>query len=235
MFFKNIISSNVFLYKIWFNLYLRKKNRSLKLPQADDVFYFDGFPRSGNSYTIGLIERAYPELKNRSSHHLHSIAGIKLALKKGLKTFIIIRQPKDAIVSYLFVKNSNNSISSKLISNIIDQYITYNEFVYENRNKINVIKFDDVINNGEKAILEFGLLFQLNSNDNVNWIIQDYNSRMKNFQNIQPVKFSSMPNSERKKFREVNKEAVINSNNFEKAVDIYNKLSQYDFLNKIKK
>ena len=235
MFFKKIISSTVFLYKIWFNLYLRKKNRSLKLPQADDVFYFDGFPRSGNSYTIGLIERAYPELKNRSAHHLHSIAGIKLALKKGLKTFIIIRQPHDAIVSYLFVKNSNNSVSSKLISNIIDEYITYNEFVYENRNKINVIKFDDVINNGEKVILEFGQLFQLRSNNNVNWIIQDYNSRMKNFQNVQPVKYSSMPNSERKEFREVNKEIVINSNNFTKAVDIYTKLSQYDFLNKIKK
>ena len=100
--FKKSLLNISFIYKIWFYTYLNQKNKNLRLPKNKDPLYFDGYPRSGNTYTFGLIYRVYPSLHCKVSHHLHSIIVLKIAIKKDIKSIVIIRNPKDAIISYLY-------------------------------------------------------------------------------------------------------------------------------------
>ena len=216
--------NNVLLYRIWFCVVLKRRNKKLKLPIISDYLYFDGYPRSGNTFTIGLIERIYPSLKGKGSHHLHSVAGLKIALKHNLKVLIIIRVPQDAIVSYLYTKRETKSEKSNLIDNLIIQYIDYYNFVFKSINKIKIINFDKMIKN-EKVVMEnFGDWISLNSEGNINDIILDYKGRMKNFQKVQNIEHSSMPNAERKMFKSENIDIVKNSIYYDKAISIHNKI-----------
>lgn len=62
-----------FLYVIWLKYFRKSK---LSVPSNEDVFYFDGYPRSGNSYLTILFKYIFPTV--RFSHHLHCVASLKL-------------------------------------------------------------------------------------------------------------------------------------------------------------
>ena len=180
MVLKNIISGNVFLYKIWFYSVLKKRNTKLRLPMAGDRFYFDGYPRSGNTFTIGLIERIYPSLKGKGSHHLHSIAGIKLAIKNNLPIVVMIRNPEDAIISYLYTKKEYQLKKPNLIDELTIEYITYYNFVLNFINRIKIIHFDEMIKNKRVSIQRFGNWLELNPEVDIDETIVDYENRMRN-------------------------------------------------------
>ena len=97
---QSVVSSRVLLYVIWFYMIRIRKGSKVKLPDKSDDLYFDGYPRSGNTYFSGLMERLYPDIQYSS--HLHAIAGIKIAFRRKIPVFILIRYPVDAIISNVF-------------------------------------------------------------------------------------------------------------------------------------
>ena len=231
---KALISSNKFLYIIWFYIFLKKKNKDLKLPKRGDSLYFDGYPRSGNTYTFGLIYRVYPSLHCNVSHHLHSVIALKMALSKNIKSIIIIRHPKNAIISYLFSKRVEFLKDSGVADELISQYVSYYDFVNKNLKDIRIINFDRFITN-EKMVLQnienyTGHTPQINMYNHVDGFIDfddflmDYKNRMNNFQKVQNSNLSSMPNEERKKFKIQNIEKILKSDNYPKAIELYNEI-----------
>lgn len=73
-----IVKTHTILYKIWF--YLKSSKPMTSLPNKKNLFFLTGYPRSGNSYFTNLLKYLNPKLN--FSSHLHTIASIKIALKK---------------------------------------------------------------------------------------------------------------------------------------------------------
>jgi len=94
---KRLIKSNPFLFKLWFELY--RKNRGIKKNYFNHKtkFLLDGYPRSGNTFAASLVKYIFG--KEVFVHHFHAIAPIKIALRKDIPVYILIRDPKEAITS----------------------------------------------------------------------------------------------------------------------------------------
>lgn len=58
----------------------------------------EGFPRSANSFAVGAVEHAQPGPLS-IAHHNHVPAPILNAVRRGLPTVVLIRDPVDAVVS----------------------------------------------------------------------------------------------------------------------------------------
>ena len=100
---RTIVSRNVILYKIYFFLIRSRIGNKVYLPNSSDDLYVDGFPRSGNTYLVGMINNVFKKELKLGSHHLHSIAGLKMAIKFKLKIFVLVREPTQAITSFLII------------------------------------------------------------------------------------------------------------------------------------
>jgi len=150
---KRLIKSNPFLFKLWFELY--RKNRGVEISYFNHKtkFLLDGYPRSGNTFAASLVKYIYG--KDVFVHHFHAIAPIKIALRKDIPVFILIRDPKEAITSnYLKTfalkhKEIPKEVDKTLLNNLIIEYSNYYKFVYEQGNKINIIIFKDFISKPE--------------------------------------------------------------------------------------
>ena len=140
---KNFIKSNPLYYKLWFYINKSRLSRQLKLPQKSDDYYFDGYPRNGNTYTRGLLNYILPN--KMGAHHLHVVAGIRIAHSNQIDPIIIvIRNPKDAILSNLYRKMYHSDsyvINNKvklILSDLIKEWLDYYYFVKE-QNGIHLI------------------------------------------------------------------------------------------------
>lgn len=198
----------------------------VRLPSKKDDLYFDGYPRSGNTYFIGLILRLYPGI-NYSSH-LHTIAGIKLALSEKVPTYIIIRKPEDAIVSNLYRKknDSGNNVSESIVDDFIREYIHYYQFVLKQENKLCVLNFDSLIKNEkllmEKLVSEAGM--EMYEDEKFKELQNENRIIMKNKEKGKDDRVSSLPNPERDEFKKKNIELIMNSKYYPDALNVYQKL-----------
>lgn len=162
-FIPNIIFDNPFLYNLYFHLIRKHRGIVPDYFTYDTDYYFDGYPRSGNTYLAHLVTNIFPSKK--SVHHLHRIGPIKIALRKDIITFILIRDPMDSISSnYLkyFAERKQEfpeKIDQKLLKYMTKEYMKYYQFVSSQKNSIHLIHFDDLINNPSKVVYGFSKLF----------------------------------------------------------------------------
>jgi len=82
-------------YSIIFSKIYYKSSKLLFNKNTDLVI--EGFPRSGNTFLTVLIMKLFPS-KN-IAHHLHIFSQIKFGVKRKLPTYLIIRNPEDAVRS----------------------------------------------------------------------------------------------------------------------------------------
>lgn len=68
----------------------------------------EGYPRCANSFATLAFMTAQPEPVN-VAHHLHSLAQVKLGVKRGLPTLVLIREPCDAALS-LTIRTERRSV-----------------------------------------------------------------------------------------------------------------------------
>jgi len=97
----------------------------------------EAYPSSANSFLWRLL--AYLNSDLSIAHHSHSKANIKTALAYGIPVITVIRVPLDAISSKLL------RFGGKLEESVLE-YIDFHRFVYENRDKLTVLSFEEVIN-----------------------------------------------------------------------------------------
>lgn len=227
------VGKSEILYKLWFFFVLGYiKGKKKRLPQKNDDFYFDGYPRSGNTYTNGLLMNIYGQLNGIS--HLHSKTGLKIAIRKKIPAIIIIRKPSDAVVSELFRKISNGSkVSEKMMINILlKKYIRYYSCIELNIDNILLITFEKFINNQPEYIhaLSIKLGLEFIEIEELKKLVTKYEAYLKEKEKIKNDAVSSLPNKARKKFKNSRKKLVTDSKYYHQSVQLYSNLIVHDML-----
>jgi hypothetical protein len=198
------------------------------LPEIKDDLYFDGYPRSGNTYFIGLIKRMYPDIKYSS--HLHTISGIKIAFKRNISVVIIIRNPEDAIVSNMFrvINSKGKKANQELADDLTRRYIDYYSFVLTNRKRLRVLNFNELIEKEQilMNILSETIGVKKYTDESFELLLKENDEIMKNMEKNKDDNVSSMPNKRRKAFKRENLELVQFSKHYSEANLIYNKLTR---------
>lgn len=124
--------------------------KNLRLTLREDHLYFDGFPRSGNTYFAAAINTIFPELN--FAHHRHCLAPLKIAVSKHVPSFVLMRNPKDAIASRLIQIKSEpgpmQSLPNEEISNrLVKDWQRYYSYCERNASKLAIITFEDAVEN----------------------------------------------------------------------------------------
>ncbi|MDZ7693162.1 MAG: hypothetical protein U5K69_18920 [Balneolaceae bacterium] len=226
--FKNLVKRNPLLYKVWFYLYRTRTGDKVRLPQKTDHLYFDGYPRSGNTYFSGLISFVFADTEFTS--HLHVIAGIKLALKQGLPVFIIIRKPEDAIISNLFRVTEKKSLkpSQKLVDELAFGYVEYYSYVNSRRDTLNILDFSKVTQEPLAMLKKVApvLSDSKRSDEKFEEQVKRFDERIKEKEKNKISATSALPNEERKFFKNNHMNLVLSSKHLEKANQLYSTLVQ---------
>jgi hypothetical protein len=122
------------------------------------LLYIDGYPRSGNTFAQFLIKKVWPNLE--TVHHFHAVAAIKIALRRNIPTFILVRDPLNAVASnYLkYHVLKNREIPSRpdvgLLNRFTSDYIAYYRYVERNRDALTVVPFGKLVQVPESVMMQ---------------------------------------------------------------------------------
>lgn len=83
---------------------LSRGSKRITLARKDTAIVIDGFLRSGNTFSVAAFTIANGELP--IGRHLHGAPHILRAVRMGLPTVVLIREPADAVASYLIRRPS---------------------------------------------------------------------------------------------------------------------------------
>lgn len=77
-----------------------RPDKNATLARPDTAIVIEGFLRSGNTFSVAAFQIANgPAL--HVGRHLHGAPHVLRAVRMGLPTVVLIRQPRDAVLSYL--------------------------------------------------------------------------------------------------------------------------------------
>ena len=127
------------LLERWPGLYvrvarLRHGDRVLG-PGTDLVI--EGFPRSANTFAVTAFQLTQTD-PVRVAHHLHSSGHVIAAASRGVPTLLIVRTPRDAIVSSVLRK------PSLAVEAVADRYATFHEPLLPLAGRIEIASFEQV-------------------------------------------------------------------------------------------
>jgi len=215
---KILVGKQPILYLMYFNLWRKHHGSKVILPKANHDFYFDGFPRSGNTYFTGLVNFYLPKLL--FSSHLHTIAGIKLAFKHKLSVFIIVREPLETISSFYVMKNNENTS----LKSLTRQYIRYYNYLILNKNKINLIFFPEWLEVKALTLNKFIQTLGIDKPDITIELLNKYNELMQQIENRKDNTAGSFPNQYKNKLKNQAKEEITILKEFQHAQNLFSTL-----------
>ena len=132
---------------LFYSLYgLVPKNRMLSVNRNTQLV-IEGFPRSANTFAVATFNEAQSE-KLRLAHHMHVPAQIIRGVRWKIPTIILIRNPKDAVVSFAMY---DQKIS---INQALKCYVSFYKSIYPYRSECVIASFEEVINNYSSVIRE---------------------------------------------------------------------------------
>jgi hypothetical protein len=85
---------------LWDAAMLARPEKRATLARRDTAIVIDGFLRSGNTFSVAAFTVANGE-QLHVGRHLHGAPHILRAVRLGLPTVLLVRRPRDAIMSYL--------------------------------------------------------------------------------------------------------------------------------------
>lgn len=164
----------------------------------DTEIVIEGFPRSGNTFSVVAFEQAQNR-KIKIAHHLHIPSQVLSGVRMGIPVVVLIRDPVDAICS-LIVREPYLSINAAL-----DDYIRFHKAIAPYKDKFLVAKFEDVTSNYGKVVHDLNIMFSkqygefVHTQENVDKVfnILDDLEPVKNKQSTNEFKVSR-PSQERK-------------------------------------
>lgn len=213
----------------FFTIYgLKKHNKELFINDRTELVV-SAYPRTANTFfhvALNNIQRKHIAI----AHHLHVPALPLEGIRKKLPTVVLIRDPKDSIIS-LVIREPHISLSQALKA-----YINFYEPLLKfNKNQLLVAEFNDIINDFPSIIDRINSTFNLeldNYNDENPIIIEDVFLKIenmnRNFNNNKLNEASiSRPSSDRKaEKQEIEEElnSAFYSKKLDKCLRIYNEL-----------
>jgi len=129
--------------------------------QHDTEIVIEGFPRSGNSFSVVAFEQAQIQ-PIKIAHHSHTPSQIIAGARMGIPIIVLLREPVSAICS-LVVRESYLTIDLALWD-----YINFHKRILPFRQHFLVAPFDIVTSNFGKII------FQLNQKYNTDYRIFEH-------------------------------------------------------------
>lgn len=220
----NTLAKNSFFYRLYYLFYRSRKGDPIRLPRRSDEFFFDGYPRSGNTYVINLMRHVLDIDRTKYTSHLHAVAGLKIALRKKLRPVVIIRHPKDSIASYYFTRSSpEDPLNMQLLRRLIHQYTSYYQYVYERRTSIKTIQFEYVVEHEQEFIKDISqwLGYPPLEGKVLETRIKSYKAFMKEKEREKDIRISALPNQSRSQHTSTTKKQLAETPDFQKALEIY--------------
>ena len=131
----------------------KKWRGGLKDANHDDFAYWvDGYPRSANTFMSKSLALLLPDLKARS--HSHSPFLPIAATKRGIPGVLVIREPADAIVSYVVMTGHR-------FENALSFYEDFHRPLLKVADQIFVAHFSRITKSPNEVIAEFGEHFSM--------------------------------------------------------------------------
>lgn len=103
-------------------------------------------PRSANSFAVSLVNRVFPSL--RIAHHTHAVANVATALKYGIATIVIVREPVAFLVSYILRRSAirgANMHANALFG--LKEYESFYNYAVEQKAHLQILDFDRLVTN----------------------------------------------------------------------------------------
>ena len=77
----------------------RWRGRGVPLGPGTDIV-IEGFPRSANTFTVAAFTMSQPRPVH-VAHHLHAPGHVIAAVRRGLPTLVLAREPEEAVLEYV--------------------------------------------------------------------------------------------------------------------------------------
>ena len=172
---------------VYFPLYrvLRTRKDLTRAVDPDKLVVIEGYPRSGNSFARRAFIMAQGEGFDvtRVAHHLHVPAQVVRAARWGIPTILLIREPKDAVLSLVI----RDPIS---VDQALKYYISFYEIAERYSDAYVLGRFEDVTS-------DFGEVTRsLNEKFGTNFALFDHDQ-----ENVDRL-FSGMEDQAKKKYGE---------------------------------
>lgn len=221
---KTLFKTQTLLYKLFFHINKKNLSKGIRLPKKGDDFYFEGYPRSGNTYVYNLIKSLNPETESCS--HLHVVAGLKIAKTLSIPSIVIIRKPEDAIASnfYTQMNKKENRLENAILTEVIEDWIVFYSYVLKIKYKAHIISFDKFLNDKYSELNKVAHFLKMDdlNPQGFDEVLKKNDDKMKMKENNKEISYSSLPSGKREEFKRINKEKIINHPKFQMALNIYN-------------
>ena len=149
---ERVVQNQPALWLLWFTLYRSRRGVPVTRPSRSASLHLDGYPRSGNTFLTNLIRHAFPALRsNELVHHLHSISALRLSERYGTPIFILVRYPRDAIVSN-YIKHFSlrgvdvpDDCDTELLLHQTRRYKDFYSFVCRRKTLFRIVEFSKMV------------------------------------------------------------------------------------------
>lgn len=148
--------------------FLHRKHPSVeKYVTRSHRVVIDGYPRSANSYSRVRFLLDNPDLKPVFGNHIHLPSQIILAVKYSIPTVLLVRNPRDAVLSFTALQmqgrkdlgsDSENAFQSQIRINF-KYYQRFHQSVLPVLDSVVVAPFEKVIHSYENVIEELNEKF----------------------------------------------------------------------------
>jgi len=146
---QSILSTNPTIYMFLYKLF-GKNNRLLV--NSDTQIVIEGFPRSGNTFSVVALEWAQ-DRKLNIAHHLHAATQIIWAVNNNIPAVALIRKPVDAVAS-LVIREPCITIGAGL-----REYIRFYQAILPYKKDLLVVEFEQVISDYGESIMKMNEKF----------------------------------------------------------------------------
>lgn len=136
----------------------------------------DGYPRTANSYSRVRFLLANPDVKSGFGNHIHLPSQILLAVRYGIPTVLLVRDPKSAILSLtaLQMQSGEDSAAYRRRIHINGRYYClFHEQVLPTLDSVVVSPFERTISKFNDVIQEVNEKFGTSFNSSVSTVETD--------------------------------------------------------------
>ena len=131
---------------------LVRPDKRTTLARRDTAIVIDGFLRSGNTFSVAAFSVAN-DPRMHVGRHLHGAPHVLRAVRLGLPTVVLIRQPADAVASYLVRRPTLTP------DDAIREYLDFYRTAWSARHGFVVALFDQVVQDFGAVIDEVNARF----------------------------------------------------------------------------
>jgi hypothetical protein len=182
----------------------------------------DGYPRSGNTWTVRAFRRWNPDAS--VAHHMHVAGQIRAAVRLGVPTCVVVRPPRDVVVSMIVWTDGQLPPGIALWG-----YARFHRRMLSVAEGIVVCAFADVIDDPGHAVSalndRFGTRFRRGSSDDA--FRDDLRSDLEAMStelNVDPDRQAGIPSAEREALKKDVSASVASHPWLPRAEDAYERL-----------